>query len=214
MTTLTVFGGTGYTGGNIVKEAASRDLTVLSVSRSQPATPIQDVVVFTGNLTDVAESMIDKGDIIVAALSPRGENSGKLLGYYQKLAKLAATSSKRFIVIGGFSSLRPALGEPSFAEGELPPELGDFKQEVIEMNSILLWLKNESPASLNWLFVSPAETYVGFNPGKALGHYRIGGDVALRDTNGKSEISGADFALAIVDEIVTPKHTGHISVAY
>ncbi|MFT3762822.1 MAG: NAD(P)H-binding protein [Pseudoxanthomonas sp.] len=215
MTTIAVFGGTGYTGGNIVREAASRGgLSVLSVSRSQSATPPRGVATIAGSLPDVAESVVGKADVIVAALSPRGDSAGKLLGYYQRLATLAAAGGKRLIAIGGFSSLRPAPDAPRFAEGELPPELGNFKQEVLEMNGILGWLQNEAPESLDWLFVSPAETYVSFNPGQTLGRYRIGGDVALRDADGKSEISGADFALAIVDEIVAPKHSGHISVAY
>ncbi|WP_395475405.1 hypothetical protein [Saccharopolyspora spinosa] len=51
--------------------------------------------------------------------------------------------------------------------------------------------------------------------GERTGTYRIGGDVALFDENGKSEISGADFALAVVDEIERHEHPReHISVAY
>jgi uncharacterized protein len=34
----------------------------------------------------------------------------------------------------------------------------------------------------------------------------VGGDVLLVDENGKSEISGEDFAVAFVDEIEQPKH--------
>lgn len=214
MGTIAVFGGTGYTGGNIVREAASRGLDVISASRSQPATLPQGATAVTGDLADVAESTAAKADVIVAALSPRGESAGTLLGHYRQLAKLAAAGGKRLVVIGGFSSLRPAPDAPRFAEGELPPELADFKGEVLEMNGILAWLQNDAPAGLDWLFVSPAETYVAFNPGEALGRYRIGGDVALRDAQDQSAISGADFALAIVDEIVAPKHKGHISVAY
>jgi putative NADH-flavin reductase len=38
------------------------------------------------------------------------------------------------------------------------------------------------------------------------GKYRTGDGVALFDDQSKSIISGADFALAIVDEIDNPKH--------
>ena len=46
-------------------------------------------------------------------------------------------------------------------------------------------------------------------------HARLGGDVLLTDENGVSDISGADFAQAFVDEIETPTHTGQrFTVAY
>ncbi len=71
------------------------------------------------------------------------------------------------------------------------------------------------PRKLDWLFVSPAGGYGSFAPGERTGAYRVGNDVALFDTDGKSEISGADFALAILDEIETPRHhREHVGIAY
>jgi putative NADH-flavin reductase len=53
------------------------------------------------------------------------------------------------------------------------------------------------------------------NPGQPTGRYRVGGDVLLTDAAGKSEISGADYALAFVDEIDQPRHhRTRFSVAY
>lgn len=43
-------------------------------------------------------------------------------------------------------------------------------------------------------------------PGEASGRYQVGGDMMLADETGSSEISGADYAQALVDEIVTPRH--------
>ena len=49
----------------------------------------------------------------------------------------------------------------------------------------------------------------------ARGTYRVGGDVLLSDENGVSEISGADFAHAIIDEVESPSHRrARMSVAY
>jgi putative NADH-flavin reductase len=43
----------------------------------------------------------------------------------------------------------------------------------------------------------------------------MSGEIALFDAEGESNISGADFALAIVDEIDDPHHhRQHIGVAY
>ena len=43
MANILVFGGTGYTGGNVVREATSRGHHVVSVSRSHPKDPIEGV---------------------------------------------------------------------------------------------------------------------------------------------------------------------------
>jgi len=43
MVTIVVIGGTGYTGNNIVREAASRGHRVISVSRSEPKEPVEGV---------------------------------------------------------------------------------------------------------------------------------------------------------------------------
>jgi uncharacterized protein len=65
------------------------------------------------------------------------------------------------------------------------------------------------------VFVSPAGTYGAWAPGERTGTYRVGGEVALFDAEGGSNISGGDFAAAVVDEIETPTHhREHIGVAY
>ncbi len=116
MATVVVFGGTGYTGDNIVREAAAR------------------------------------GHQVVAALSPRGDMAGRLVEVY---------------------------------------------------------------AELDWVFVSPAGTYGAWVPGEHTGAHRVSGEVALFDAEGGSNISGADFADAVVDEIERPAHhREHIGVAY
>ncbi len=92
-----------------------------------------------------------------------------------------------------------------------PPQ---FAVEAREMNSILEELETgTSPA--DWLFVSPAGEFGSYAPGEDLGHYRVGGEVALFDAAGKTAISGVDFARAVLDEIEKPtRHRAHISFAY
>ena len=52
-------------------------------------------------------------------------------------------------------------------------------------------------------------------PGEATGQFRVGGDILLTDAEGNSNISGADLATAIVDEIETPAHRRQrFTVAY
>lgn len=79
------------------------------------------------------------------------------------------------------------------------------KPEVLTMADILADLQT-APEPLDWFFVSPAARFGAMAPGEARGTYRTGTDVLLTDDQGDSEISGADFALAFVDEIDEPGH--------
>lgn len=203
MAKILVIGGTGYAGAAIVKEAAQRGHQVVSISRKPPARPVEGVQYLTGGMT-YAGPLIEQVDVVVMAMSPRGENAGRLSAIYTELAQLAESAGKRFIVIGGFSSTRPAPGAPRIAEGDdLNPMFAD---EAREMNSILEHLLAwQSP--LDWLFVSPAATFGAYAPGERQGKYRVGADISLFDENGQSLLGGEDFGLAVVDEIEQQTHS-------
>lgn len=214
MSTITVIGGTGYAGTAIVANAARRGHDVISFSRSLPEQQVPGVRYETGSvLTDHDRVRAVKGsDVVISALSPRGELDGQLLGVDQALAETARSFGVRFGVVGGFSSLRPAHDAPRFADGDNIPE--EFAAEARQMNAIREMLLT-TPSDLDWVYFAPAGQFGAFAPGEALGHYRTSDDVALFDEDGNSAISGADFALAIVDEIETPqRHRGVLSVAY
>jgi putative NADH-flavin reductase len=212
MATVVVVGGTGYTGGNIVKEAAARGHAVISVSRSEPAERVPGVRYEHGSAEDVAQRVVPGADVVVAALSPRGDMAGRLVHVYAGLARLAAQAGARYLQVGGFSSLRPEPGSARFVAGEIPEE---YRAEALEGEATRVMLLQEAPADLDWVFISPAGAYGSFAPGERTGEYRVGDDVALFDAEGASAISGADFAIAVVDEIDKPsRHREHIGVAY
>jgi putative NADH-flavin reductase len=210
MTKIVVFGGTGYTGGNIVREAASRGLDVVSVSRSAPAERVDGVTYEVGGVEGLAPRLIPGADVVVAALSPRGDMAGRLVEIYGDLARQAATAGARYVQIGGFNSLRPEAGAPRFAEGEIPEE---YRAEALEGEATRQMLADSAPDDLDWLFVSPPAEYGVWAAGERTGSYRIGDEVALFDAAGRSHISGPDLAVALVDEIERPAHSGHVGIA-
>lgn len=214
MTRITVIGGTGYAGSNVVREAASRGHDVTSYSRNLPEDRVAGVTYETGSMldADVRARAVANADVVVSTLSPRGELDGQIIEVDRELAALAGQHGKRIAIVGGFSSLRPQAGAPRFAEGDdIPPEFAD---EAKQMNTILTELLS-GPETTDWIFFSPAQQFGAYAPGEALGHYRVGGEVAFFDENGVSAVSGEDFALAIVDEIEKPAHRReHVSIAY
>jgi uncharacterized protein len=57
---------------------------------------------------------------------------------------------------------------------------------------------------LDWTFLSPSLEFI---PDARTGIFRLGGDQLLTDASGRSWISMEDFAVALVDELETPKHS-------
>ena len=214
MAVITVLGGTGYTGTNVVRTAAARGHAVTAVSRSLPAEKVDGVTYVQGSVTKVdPASLATASDVVVGALSPdSGELAGKLGAVYQSLAPAVAAMGTRLVIIGGFSALRRVAGGPRIAYSEEVNPL--FAAAAREMAAIADWLLT-TPTELGWTYISPASAYGARNPGVARGRYRLGGDVALTDAEGRSDVSGADFASAIV-EIIDSRdyYRAHISVVY
>ncbi|HBY24893.1 MAG: NAD(P)H-binding protein [Propionibacteriaceae bacterium] len=216
MARITVLGGTGYAGSNIVKAAAARGHQVTSFSRTAPAPAdaVAGATYVTGNVFDevTLDGLIDSADVVVSALAPRGELAGKTREVLSHVAEYAAAAKVRVGVVGGAGSLQISPGGIRLLDTRQFPAA--FKAEAVEMGSVLYDLR-ASDADLDWFFVSPASGFGSHAPGVATGVYRLGGDVVLSDDNGKSEISGADLADAIVKEIETPAHVrSRFTVAY
>ena len=205
MARISVLGGTGYAGGHIVREAASRGHEVTSYSRNAPAVPVDGVTYVTASALDdgfVAAALAD-ADVVIEGLAPRGPLAGEVRGIVAQLAVAAQEAGVRLGVIGGAGSLQVAPGGPQlFTTPEFPEA---FKAEALEMGSVLDDLR-EAPPELDWFYISPAAGFGSYAPGEATGAYRLGADVLVADESGVSFISGADFALAILDEVETPAH--------
>jgi len=215
MANITVIGGTGYTGSNIVAELASRGHRVTSFSRKAAPAPVEGVTYLHGDATDLGAiaAAVQGADVVIGTLAPRGELAGRVAGIYQELPGLAKTPKDRLILIGGWSSLRPAKGAPRFTAGDGVPER--FRAEAEEMAGVADWLE-AGDRGVDWIFVSPAAVYGAFAPGERTGTYRTGADVALQAADGSldTEISGADFAKAIADEVDEHRLTGHVAFAH
>lgn len=212
---ILILGGTGYAGSAIAREAVHRNHSVTAVSRSAPADPISGVDYVRA---DALQADLDLGgsDVVIGALSPRAENAGTLLQSYRRLMRQAHDAGARLVLVGGFSCLRREAGAPRMIEGEaFPPGVPeDVVIEARENMDVLNALLADD-TNLDWLFVSPAMEFSAWMPGEDLGHYRVGGEIALFDETGRSAISGPDFARAVLDEIETPRHRrAQIGVAY
>ena len=214
MAGISVLGGTGYGGGAVVREAHRRGHAVTSYSRRPPEQPVDGVTYVTGSVLDpelLAQSVRD-ADVVFEALSPRGDMQGMVEGIVDDLIRLADEAGVRLGVLGGASSMLVSEGGPRlFDTAETAPEILPEVQTGLD---VLETLKT-APETLDWFYVSPAAEFGAWVDAPETGAYRLSDDVLLTDANGVSKISGADLALAVVDEIEQPRyrrrrfHTAH-----
>jgi putative NADH-flavin reductase len=65
---------------------------------------------------------------------------------------------------------------------------------------------------LEWTYINPPAL---IEPGERTGKFCVGGDQLLVDGQGQSRISAEDYAIALLDEVETPKHVRkRFTVAY
>jgi putative NADH-flavin reductase len=215
MSTIVVFGGTGYAGSAITHEALSRGHQVVAVARdTSKLDPADGLNLAQGDAFDadfVAE--VTKGaDVVVVALHAVQSDGSELKDRFQHFVDAAAAAGARLGIVGGAGSLLVAEGGPALYD---TPEFPDaFAGEAKSHGQVLEALRS-SDTDVDWFYVSPAAAFGSFNPGERLGTYRTSDDLLLTDAEGNSEVSGADFAIAFVDEIETPAHhQARFAVAY
>ena len=205
MSTIAIIGGTGYVGGHITTEALNRGHQVISVSRHAPSDPPAGVEVRTGSIED--EDLVSKlfadADAVVIAIHGEADGKPYLVGFVPSLLSLAAEYNTRLGVVGGAGSLYVAPGGPLLLDVPQFPE--EFKLEAGSHVQVLEALR-AAETDADWFCVSPAATFGAWVAGERTGSYRTDDDVMVTDAEGNSAISGADFAIAFLDEIETPAH--------
>jgi putative NADH-flavin reductase len=215
MATIAIFGGTGFAGGAIRDEALKRGHSVIVVSRSaDPSDSHPDLEVKRGNIHDPAlvDLLADEADVIAVALPGREIDGDKLNRAVPSLIAAAAGTGTRLAFVGGAGSLHESEGGPRHVDTPGFPDM--FKDEALSHADVLAALR-ETAGDADWFYLSPAAGFGSYDPGEPVGTYRVGGDVLLRDANGRSYISGADYALAFVDEIEQARHhRERFTVAY
>lgn len=205
MTRITVLGGTGYAGSAVVREAARRGHQVLAVSRTVPATPMPGVTYLTGSVldADVLQQVFADADVVFEALSPRGDMAGQVEGVFHQLLALARQHGTRLGVLGGASSLLVSADGPRLIDVEPVPD--EVRPEA-DLGIHKLDTLRASDDDLDWFYLSPPAQFGAWVPSTDTGQYRTSDDVLLRSPDGSSQISAADLAIAVLDEIEHPSH--------
>lgn len=206
MTSIAIIGGTGYSGGNIAAEAVHRSHTVTALSRQPPEHPLPGIRYVKGSANDedlITALALNHDVLFVAIHAVDAADRPVLPAVVPRIAAATTAGDARLGVVGGAGSLLRSESSPRLIDSGGVRE--QFKPEASTQAEILEWLRAQ-PDTLDWFYLSPAAEYGSHAPGTATGTYRTGDDIVVVAEDGSSRISGADFALAFIDEIETPTH--------
>jgi putative NADH-flavin reductase len=219
---ILVYGATGKVGTYIVDEALARGHNVTAVSRdpSQIEKQHPNLAAAAGDLLDpesIAQLLSGK-DVVITSVrgvignKKDGRNSLQYIAVVNVVKQLRqmGDAAPRLIHVGGSGTLEVEPGE-LYAD-KLPGFLIPKGLEIEIEGQILALEYLRAIDDIEWSYATPAKNFTG---GKRTGVFRVGGDQAIEDDRGKTRISRADFAVAILDEAELETHTGRrFSVAY
>lgn len=191
---IALIGASGNAGSRILAELVARGHQVTAIARNPEkiaSAPL--VTAVKGDVFDEVglASLIKGHDAVVSSVHFLASDANKLI------AAVRASGVKRYLIVGGAASLEVAPGQRLLDSPQFP-EI--YRAEATAGAAFLDLIRGAN--DLDWTFFSPAAAFV---PGERTGKFRLGTDQLIANETGSS-ISFEDYAIALVDEIETPKH--------
>lgn len=187
----------GKAGQLITQEAVNRGLDVTAVVRGENKSAAKKVIV--KDLFDLTADDLKGFDAVVDAFGAWTPDTLPQHGTTLKhLCDILGGTDTRLLIVGGAGSLYvnpehtvQVMDGPDF------PEM--FKPLASAMGTALGELRERN--DVKWTYISPAGDFRA--DGERTGKYILGGEELVLNSKGESVISYADYAIAMVDEIVS-----------
>ena len=205
---VAVVSANGKAGKLIVQEAVERGLDVTAIVRGENKTVAKKALV--KDLFDLTAQDLAEFDVVVDAFGAwTPETLPQHSTSLKHLCDLLSGTKIRLLVVGGAGSLYVnAEHTAQVMDGADFPEM--FKPLASNMGKALDELRART--DVQWTYISPAGDFQA--DGARTGAYLLGGEELMLNSKGQSVISYADYAIAMVDEVVKGNHLQQrISVA-
>lgn len=202
---LVVIGASGFIGSALLQESLDRGHEVTAVvtkpEKVQPHAHLKIVACDVHNTAELVK-VLTGHEVVLSAFS--GHAQKDVQGYFEKgfrsiLAASKQAGIKRLLVVGGAGSLEVAPGALLLDTDSFPAEYQPTAQGAY---TALRLLREEQ--ELDWTMLSPAAEIF---PGERTGSFRLGSEQLVLDAEGRSRISTADYAVAMLDEVEHPAHS-------
>ncbi|PMU27759.1 MULTISPECIES: NAD(P)-dependent oxidoreductase [unclassified Pseudomonas] len=196
MSKIAIIGATGRAGSQLLEEALRRGHTVTAIARNTDKIGVRPGVIakqVDALDAQALEQAIRGNDVVISAAHFATLPAEAVINPVKK------AGVKRLLVVGGAGSLLLPDGSRVIDSTGFPEE---YKAEASAGSVFLDTLRQEK--DLDWTFLSPSAEFVET---ARTGTFRLGQDELLVSSEGRSWISFADFAIALIDEVETPKHS-------
>ncbi len=202
---VAVLGASGKGGSEITKELVSRGHSVVAIGRNAETLPSGDAITQrAGDASNADElaGLVEGADAVISAIH-FDVPSETLLNAVKK------AGVNRLLVMGGAASLKVQDGGILYDSEHFPEFLKPIVKPAIDF---LDEIRKE--ADVDWTFFSPAmNIFEGERKGPD--SFTLGKDDLVTDAAGESNISYADFAIAMVDELEQHNNPrGRFTAAY
>jgi len=196
---IVVFGATGDVGQLVVVEAAGRGHAVTAIARDRSRLDALPKGVRTLDI-DIAEEpasamqAMQGQDAVISALRPPSGQEGALVTLTQTVVSAAQAFDLPVYVTGGAARLKIPDGSGDTvltARNFLPAAVRPIAEACALQEDALL-----ANRRARWTCLRPPAVLIH---GPRTGHYQFGMDTLVTDADGRSHMSYADFALAMVD---------------
>ncbi|UWF48138.1 NAD(P)-dependent oxidoreductase [Pseudomonas sp. N3-W] len=196
MSKIAIIGATGRAGSQLLEEALRRGHSVTAIARDTSKIG-QRAGVVAKNVDaldpEALQAAVAGHDVVISAAHFSTLPASALIGPVKK------AGVKRLLVVGGAGSLLLPDGTRVIDSAGFPEA---YKAEA---GAGAVFLENlRAEKELDWTFLSPSAEFV---EGERKGKFRLGKDDLLVSAEGRSWITFADYAIALLDEVQTPKHS-------
>lgn len=190
----------GKAGKLIVKEAVRRGLDVTAVVREKNQTEAlhvlaKDLFALTREDLQGYDAVIDAFGAWTPDTLPQHSTS------LNHLCDLLSGTQTRLLIVGGAGSLYVNPEHTAcVADGSDFPDA--FKPLAAAMAEALRALRQRE--DVRWTYLSPAADFQA--EGERIGRYILGGEELTLNARDESVLSYADYAIAMVDEVISGDH--------
>jgi len=204
---IALIGATGFVGSRLLAEALTRGHHVTAIVRDPAKLAVTNdhLTVVAGDVNNPAQlaQQLAGHDLVLNAFSAGWTNPNLYADFLAGSRAIEQATEQagvpRLFAIGGAGSL--FLDGQQLVDGPQFPAA--IKPGALAARDYLNELKQNT--QLDWTFFSPAiEMHAGIATGRT-GHYRLGTESPIFNTEGRSILSGEDLAVAVLDEIERPQ---------
>ena len=197
---IAVISSNGKAGKLIVEEAVTRGLDVTGIARNQNTSKAEKFLkkdIFNLTTEDLKEfdAVVDAFGAWTPETLPEHDTTLK------HLCDILSGTKTRLVVVGGAGSLY--VNPEHTLQVQDGPDFPDmFKPLASNMGIALDNLRQRN--DVDWTYISPAADFQA--DGARTGEYILAGEEFTLNEKNESVISYADYAIALVDEIVSGNH--------